>query len=125
MKKRKKKSPDHTYKVLTLIVGVLLLAGVVFSVVQTTSLKNSLVGYGTSGEYCYDSDAGINLEIKGICTDHTGKDWIDFCFKDQTSGKMKLREYYCDFYTENCVFETYDCEDEGYGGQCSSGSCPY
>lgn len=77
-KKKRERNSDQAYKIFTLIIGILLVLATAISIIETTSLRNSLIGYFASPDnsmysYCYDSDGGRNYYEKGTCFDAGGR----------------------------------------------------
>jgi hypothetical protein len=70
----------------------------------------NLVGEGA----CVDSDGGLNLEIKGSCSDSNGE-ITDTCIN---GGFLKIEEALCDNDTGSCYINSFPCP-EG----CSNGTC--
>lgn len=66
---------------------------------------------------CTDSDDGLNYDVKGICTDSSGKTpWEDSCTID-THNNLKLEEVYCD--DDNfCYGRMVDCPNGCEDGVC-------
>lgn len=115
-KRRKPKNPDRIYKTVFLIIGVLVLAALIVSVVQTTTLRDYISGGAVSKDRYYqyseiyyeatDTDGGDFPKIAGICTAGDGFKYNDECLLDG-----KLKEYYPSENVESlCEFKVYDCE---------------
>ena len=69
----------------------------------------------TNQTNCTDSDGGINISFRGICSDFTGN-FTDYCL-----GSVKLGEYYCgDLNNTGCQEEDIRCP---FKYICSNGAC--
>lgn len=101
---------------ITFIVGLTL--GVAIYGVPTTLTGKAMISPIFPGIICNDSDRGINLAVKGTCTDPYGSK-TDVC-----ASTVDLVEYWCMNGTNvsYCVSKVYNCPQYGYAS-CYDGAC--
>ena len=111
---KKNKAKRDNFKLAVLVIGVLLIVGITFAVIQIANLSSQISGFASKNP-CSDSDGGQNVIEQGIATDSSGST-TDYCIDDLT-----LREYYCG---NNVNYKDLDCSE--YNGRvCSDGACVY